>query len=97
MTTGAIDRAIGNMSACTACGLDGIPAALIKCLGAQLRQQLAGIFTEILEGEPILEDWLHARVILISKRDGNSGLLQDYRPLTVINALYRACTQLLKT
>ncbi|XP_037562749.1 uncharacterized protein LOC119442090 [Dermacentor silvarum] len=85
------------MSARTARGLDNIPAGILKTLGARSREQLAEIFTGILKGDPVPEDWLRGRVTLIPKRGGDAGLLRDYRPVTVTSVVYRVFAQVLKT
>lgn len=92
----AIDRAITRIGAHTARGLDGIPAGLVKCLGAESRSQLADFFTEILAGGPIPIDWLRGKVILLPKRGGDPGLLRDYRPLTITSVVYRVFAQVMK-
>ncbi|XP_037502252.1 uncharacterized protein LOC119376525 [Rhipicephalus sanguineus] len=97
VTRPALDRAIARIGAHTARGLDGIPAGLIKCFGEEARQKLADIFSGIMTGEPIPEDWLCGRVILVPKRGGDAGLLREYRPLTVTSVLYRTFAQILKT
>ena len=97
VTRPALDRAIKRIGAHTARGLDGIPAGLLKCLGDEARQKLADIFSGIMAGEPIPEDWLCGRVILVPKRGGDAGLLREYRPLTVTSVLYRTFAQILKT
>ncbi|KAL3228264.1 hypothetical protein MRX96_024020 [Rhipicephalus microplus] len=93
----ALDRAIQRIGAHTARGLDGIPARLLKCLGDEARRKLADIFSGIMTGEPIPEDWRSGRVILVPKRGGDAGLLRGYRSLTGSSVLYRTFTQILKT
>ncbi|XP_037505957.1 uncharacterized protein LOC119382330 [Rhipicephalus sanguineus] len=92
----AIDRAISKIGARTARGFDGIPAGLVKRLGAGARAQLADFFSEILAGGPIPSDWLRGKVILLPKRGGDPGLLRDYRPLTITSVVYRVFAQVLK-
>ncbi|KAH6946067.1 hypothetical protein HPB50_011429 [Hyalomma asiaticum] len=53
----AIDRAISSIGAHSAKGLDGIPPGLVKQLGRNARETLASIFTGIINGDPIPEDW----------------------------------------
>ncbi|KAL3223028.1 hypothetical protein MRX96_027837 [Rhipicephalus microplus] len=72
----ALDRAIKRIGAHTARGLDGIPARLLKCLEDADRQKLEDIFSGIMAGEPIPEDWQCGRVILVPKRGGDAGLLR---------------------
>ncbi|KAL3181086.1 hypothetical protein MRX96_037141 [Rhipicephalus microplus] len=97
VTRPALGRAIERIGAHTARGLDGIPLGLLKCLGNEARQKLADIFSGIMAGEPIPEDWRCGRVILVPKRGGDAGLLREYRPLTVTSVLYRTFAQILKT
>lgn len=40
--------------------------------------------------------WLPEKVCLIPKKDGDSSLLQDHRPLTVTSVLYRLFAQVIK-
>ncbi|KAH6927337.1 hypothetical protein HPB50_001877 [Hyalomma asiaticum] len=53
----AIDRAISSIGAHSAEGLDGIPPGLVKQLGQKARETLACIFTGIINGDPIPEEW----------------------------------------
>lgn len=92
----AIDRAMSNIRAHSAKGLDEIPPGLVKRLGQNARETLASIFTGIIHGDPIPEDWRRGKVCLVPKRGGNSDQLHDYRPLTVTSVLYRLFTQVIK-
>ncbi|KAL3214834.1 hypothetical protein MRX96_051418 [Rhipicephalus microplus] len=92
----AIDRAMSNIGAHSAKGLDEIPPGLVKRLGKNARKTLASIFSGIIIGDPIPEDWHHGKVCLVPKRGGNRYQLHDYRPLTVTSVLYRLFTQVIK-
>ncbi|KAL3226621.1 hypothetical protein MRX96_024823 [Rhipicephalus microplus] len=76
-------------------GLDEIPPGLEKRLGQNARETLTSIFTGIINGDPIPEDWRRGKVCLVPKRGGNSDQLHDYRPLTVTSVLYRLFTQVI--
>ncbi|KAL3200064.1 hypothetical protein MRX96_001272 [Rhipicephalus microplus] len=56
-----MDRAISKISYKSAKGLDGIAAGLVKCLGERSQEQLATIYTGIIQGDPIPSDWLQNR------------------------------------
>lgn len=92
----SIDRAIARIRAHTAAGPDGIPARLLRFLGPDSREQFASIFTGIINGEEIPDDWRKGRVALILKPGGKADNIQDYRSLTVTSVLYRIFTQVLK-
>lgn len=96
VTRRALDRVISRLGAHTAQGLDGIPAGLIKHLGTMAREHLAIIFTGIIYGDNIPEDWLRGRVCLLLKNGGNPSLLKDHRPLTVTSVLYRVFAKVVK-
>ncbi|KAH7977279.1 hypothetical protein HPB49_000263 [Dermacentor silvarum] len=57
-----IDRAISRVRTQTASGQDGISARLVKSLGPNSREQLADLFTGILNGVTIPSDWRLGRV-----------------------------------
>lgn len=69
---------------------------MLKCFGQEAKEQLAGLFSDIVAGADIPADWQRGRVALILKRGGKAGNLQDYRPLTVTSTMYRLFTQVLK-
>uniref|UniRef100_L7LU83 Putative tick transposon n=1 Tax=Rhipicephalus pulchellus TaxID=72859 RepID=L7LU83_RHIPC len=92
----SVERALSRLRTHTATGPDDIPARLIKCLGSDCKDQLAGFFTNILDGAEIPREWRLGRVVLIPKKGGNTSHLSDYRPLTVTCTLYRAFTQVIK-
>ncbi|KAH6933479.1 hypothetical protein HPB50_015427 [Hyalomma asiaticum] len=81
MWTLYVTRALSRLRKHTATGPEGIPARLIKCRGPDSKEQLAGFFT-MLEGE-VPKEWRLGRVVLIPKKGGKVGHLNDYRPLTV--------------
>ncbi|KAH7971786.1 hypothetical protein HPB52_002785 [Rhipicephalus sanguineus] len=58
----AIDPAMSNIGAHSAKGLDEIPPGLVKRLGQNARETLASIFTGIIHGDPIPEDWRRGKV-----------------------------------
>lgn len=96
VTRPAIDRALAALETRTAQGLDSLPAGLVKSLGETARERLAKIFTGVIRGDPIPEDWLRGKVTLIPKRDGDKSLLRNHRPLTVTSVLYRVFAQVVK-
>ncbi|KAH7955031.1 hypothetical protein HPB49_024109 [Dermacentor silvarum] len=57
---------------------------------------MASIFTGIIAGDPVPEDWFRSRVCPIPK-GGSNDQLQDYRPLTVTSVLYRLFMQVIKS
>ncbi|KAH7941361.1 hypothetical protein HPB49_012701 [Dermacentor silvarum] len=93
----AIDRAITHIGSHSAKGLDEISPGLVKQLGQRARETMASIFTGIVAGDPVPEDWLRGRVCLIPKKGGRSAQLQDYRPLTVTSVLYQIFMQVIKS
>lgn len=96
VTTMALDRAITHIKTNTARGKDGIPVAILKCMGDQSRRQLTCIFTNIISGSSIPDDWVNSRIVLLPKRGGNKRRLQDYRPLTVTSVIYRVFAHVIK-
>ncbi|XP_077489273.1 uncharacterized protein LOC144100112 [Amblyomma americanum] len=96
VTLPGMNRALGRISACTATGPDGIPARLLKLLGPNSREQLAELFTTIINGGDIPEDWRNGRVVLLLKPGGNAAHIGDYRALTVTSVVYRVFMQVLK-
>lgn len=96
VTTHAIDRALAHISGRTAMGPDGLPASVVKSLGEEAKEQLAGLLTEIIKGAPIPQDWCQGRVTFIPKKGGQAELIEDYHPLTVTSVLYRLFARILK-
>lgn len=92
----SVDRALAQLRARTAMGLDSLPARLLKNLGPVAREQLADLFTGIIEGAPIPEDWRLGRITLVPKQGGNPAHLGDHRPLTVTSVVYRLFASILK-
>lgn len=90
-----VERVIAHINERTAYGLDGIPAKVVKHLGSDSRQQIANISSEVLASDDIISEWLRRKVTFIDKRDGDLGLAQDYRPVTVTCVLYRVFPQIL--
>ncbi|KAL3191495.1 hypothetical protein MRX96_059866 [Rhipicephalus microplus] len=92
----SIDRGLSHFRAQTVPGPDGISSRLLKCLGQEVKEQLAGLFSDIVAGAAIPDDWHRGRVSLLIKRGGRAGNLQDYRPLIVTSTMYRLFTHVLK-
>ncbi|KAH7967448.1 hypothetical protein HPB49_024871 [Dermacentor silvarum] len=59
----AIDRVISHIGSHSAKGLDEISPGVVKQLGQRARETMASIFTGIVAGDPVPEDWLRGRVI----------------------------------
>lgn len=91
-----VDRALTRISARTAPGPDDMPVRLIKCIGADSREQLAKLLTAVIDGEPVPEDWHKGKVTLILKRGGDASSIQDYRPITVTSVFYRLFARVIK-
>lgn len=59
-------------------------------------ERLDGLFTTMLEGVDIPKEGRLGRVVLIPKKGGKVGQLNDYRPLTVTCTLYKAFMKVLR-
>lgn len=76
--------------------LDEIPAALFKSHGPDSIEQLAILFTNIIEGADILEVWGQSRVIFTLKQGGKPDNIQDYCLITITSVFYCFFTHILK-
>ncbi|KAH7954694.1 hypothetical protein HPB49_020982 [Dermacentor silvarum] len=85
-----VDRALTRISARTAPGPDDMPARLIKCIGANSREQLAKLLTAVMDGEPVPEDWHKGKVTLILKRGGDASSAVS-KEIAVTKGLRQGC------
>lgn len=75
-------------------GTDGIPIDLLKSCDDEFLGKILEIFNNILESEIIPEEWMNTHTILIHKK-GKICDLNNYRPITLVNHLYKLFMRLL--
>ena len=91
-----ITEKLGNINERTGCGLDNIPANLLKSLGENGISYITELFNRIFAGtERIPSDWKEGKVKLLKKPNSKEGLLSTYRPITITPVLYRLFTRIL--
>ena len=76
-------------------GPDEIPAEIFKELNEECLKGILTLLNQWWTTEDIPEETLRARVVLIFKK-GDSGLYENYRPISLLNSLYKIYTAIIQ-
>uniref|UniRef100_A0A8C6Y8P5 Reverse transcriptase domain-containing protein n=1 Tax=Naja naja TaxID=35670 RepID=A0A8C6Y8P5_NAJNA len=70
-------------------GPDGLPGELYKTLQEKLEMQLLELFYEVLTTAKLPKSWGKTYIRLIPKEDLDHQLIQNYRPISLLNVDYK--------
>ena len=91
MTPGEVQRAISKLNSGRACGLDDLPADLLKSTADLIAPAIAAIFNDALEHHESL-DIGKGVLILLQKPGKPVGPLTSVRPIVLLSALRKTLT-----
>ena len=96
VNTGEIDmneleEAVRTLKSSKAPGPDGIPSELIKCLGSESRKVILELLNDCWNKETLTKDMNDAKLTIIYKK-GSTDLPQNYRPIALLNVVYKLST-----
>jgi hypothetical protein len=75
-----------------AAGPDGVPGMILKHVPSELHEALQLLFQAMFVTGITSPSWLHSHTILLY-RNGDPATLDNYRPITLANALYKLWTK----
>ena len=88
-------EAIHKLKRGKAAGPDGLPLDIFKELDETGHQLILDLLNKWWNGQDIAPDILQAQVVLIYKK-GNKADLGNYRPISLLNSLYKLYTSILQ-
>ncbi|KAE9412290.1 hypothetical protein Angca_009468, partial [Angiostrongylus cantonensis] len=86
--------AIESMERGTAPGPDNITADFLRAGGHNLHVLLADHMTAYLQKEKIPDQWRTSRTVILPKK-GDRKDLRNYRPICLLNVLYKLFTKII--
>lgn len=89
-----VEHALNSISKGKAPGPDGITNDTLKAGGEPLWRRVADLFNDILNTEQIPQQWRESRTVLLHKK-GDTEELKNYRPISLLSALYKLFTKVL--
>ncbi|CAI6343800.1 unnamed protein product [Macrosiphum euphorbiae] len=90
-----IDFAIENLKNNKACGIDKIPAELIKCAGEEINKELGNICNEMYLNGEIIDDFRKGIIVTIPKKKGTMNC-EEYRTLNLNTHASKIITRIIK-
>ncbi|CAE8684982.1 unnamed protein product [Polarella glacialis] len=91
-----LDSCIGEAKKGKAPGPDEISADLIALIDDSNRDDLLALYNKCWQAATIPEDWKEAFVVAIYKNKGHPELAKSYRPISLLNALYKLYARLIQ-
>ncbi|CAM4630150.1 unnamed protein product [Leuciscus chuanchicus] len=89
-----VRHAVEQAQADRAPGLDGVEIELLKAGGHSLWMAMAARFSRYMAQCQIPKQWKMAKTVLLFKK-GDRELLSNYRPITLLSAVYKIFTKVL--
>ena len=89
-------NAIKAMAINKAGGLDTCTAEVLKCLDDESLEKIAYILTEDWNQEEVRDEMTNAWVVSPCKK-GNPRMQANYRPISLLNALYKLYAKIIKS
>ena len=77
-------------------GPDEVPMEVFKEFGDRNLEEVRKILNEWWNEELIPEEQLKARVVLIFKNKGSSHYIDNYRPISLTNSIYKIFTAIIQ-
>jgi hypothetical protein len=89
-----ISEVIKSREDLSASGVDGISYRILKGAGAEGVKFMKHLIRACIQGGKVINSWKEARTILLHKK-GDPGEIQNWRPISITNCIYRIFTCLL--
>ena len=89
-----VERVILSLKSGKASGPDGVGNQMLKAAGPVIYTRLASVFSECLRRGSIPDKWNDAAIVLLHKK-GNPHNLNNYRPISLLNCVYKVFTKLI--
>ena len=89
VTRKAFGRFLARLAPRKACGIDGIPAEILKNSPAPFRENLRHLINRILKSEFRLPKETLMGVITLIHKKGDPELLSNYRPIALLTSTYQ--------
>lgn len=96
ITKWEVENAIKTSKIGKASGPDGVGMDLLKAAGSVIYDRLAVLFNKCLERRCIPDEWNDATIILLHKK-GNPKDMNNYRPISLLNCVYKIFTKIVTT
>ena len=90
-----VTQVIEKLKTHKAAGSDNISAELIKAGGTALKQRIRKLIGRIWEEETLPSEWTEGIICPIYKK-GDMMLCSNYRPITLLNVIYKIFTILIQ-
>jgi hypothetical protein len=96
MSAEELGKVLSELQSGASCGLDKVPAKVLKQLTEIGIESLTEAFNGILSGEDEFPTkWREGRVTLLPKPNSKPGVLHTHRPITVSSVCYRLFTKII--
>lgn len=95
MTNDEISYTIDKLPSNSSPGIDGFGNSFLKEYSKELMPLLKASFNSFLRGSPVPEEWAKGVIVTIWKRKGDPADLDNRRPITLLNNVYKLFTRIL--
>lgn len=89
ITEGEIERVMGKQKTGKTPGTDGLPIEYYKALWEVLSPYMTELFNRVIQEGQIPNSWSEALITLLPKEGSDLSLIQNYRPISLLNADYK--------
>ena len=96
ITMSELQGALRKLKRNKAPGLDGIKQDVLRLMDYYAETKLLQLLNECLTSGKIPKDWKQARIVCIYKNKGSPSLPENYRPISLLNTLYKFYASILQ-
>lgn len=89
ITEGEIERVFGRQKTGKAPGTHGLPTEYYKALWEVLGPHMVELFNGVIREGMAPDSWTEALITLLPKEGNDLSLIQNYRPISLLNADYK--------
>lgn len=84
-----LDSALKKLKNNKTPGPDGLPGELYKSVQGTIGENMLEVYNEALEKAKIPQTWTEAIITIIHKEDTDPLIIQNYRPISLLNTDYK--------
>ena len=96
ITMAELHGALRKLKRNKAPGLDGVKQDVLRLLDYYAETKLLQLLNECLTSGKIPKEWKQARIVCIYKNKGSPSLPENYRPISLLNTLYKLYASILQ-
>ena len=96
ITADEVQKAVTNLKPGKACGLDNVPAEMLKAVGQVVILFMTKLFNSIFDKDIYSSEWAKATIIPIHKK-GNIPSVDSYRGVSLLSIVSECYTSVLNT